>query len=107
MQQTLPKLQIAVLDRGFVYVGICTTTQDGLTITHAQNIRRWGSDAGLGKLALHGPQPATKLDATGTVNAPLSSVIHLIDCDPAKWPDMPAADLPACLPADPAPEQAA
>lgn len=80
------KLQIAVLDRGFVYVGQCAQGESGLTITGASCVRRWGTSAGLGELAMKGPQPNTKLDLAGTVHAPMSSVIHLIDCDPAAWP---------------------
>lgn len=83
---TTPAPQIAVLDRGFVYVGQCTLADGVLTITGAQNVRRWGTSAGLGQLAAQGPQPATKLDKTGTVRAPVSSVVHLIDCDPQAWP---------------------
>lgn len=82
---TTPATRIAVLDRGFVYVGQCALAFGVLTITQARCIRRWGSTAGLGQLAAKGPQPATTLDAAGTVHAPQSAVIHLIDCDPAAW----------------------
>lgn len=80
-----PTLQIAVLDRGFVYVGLCRIDGAMLTITAAQNIRRWGSDRGLGLIAKSGPTDKTKLDPAGTVHAPLTALIHLIDCDPAAW----------------------
>jgi hypothetical protein len=83
---TTPAPQIAVLDRGFVYVGLCAVADGMLTITKAQNVRRWGTSAGLGQLAQSGPTGSTKLDAAGTVRAPLSSVMHLIDCAPAAWP---------------------
>lgn len=82
---TTPTHQIAVLDRGFVYVGTCALDGDMLTITGAHCIRRWGTTAGLGQLALSGPQANTKLDAVGTVRAPVRSVMHLIDSDPALW----------------------
>lgn len=82
--------QIAVLDRGFVYVGLCAVQDGVLVITRAQNVRQWGTSAGLGELAAKGPQHRTKLDAAGTVRAPLASVMHLIDCDPAAWPDFAA-----------------
>lgn len=87
---TTPTPQIAVLDRGFVYVGLCAVADGVLTITKAQNVRRWGTSAGLGQLAQQGPQSATKLDAAGTVRAPLSSVMHLIDCTATAWPDLAA-----------------
>lgn len=86
MHLTTPTLKIAVLDRGFVYVGLCHTEDGALVISRAQNIRRWGTSAGLGELASKGPQAQTKLDAAGTVRAPMPSVIHLIDCNVAAWP---------------------
>ena len=85
---TIP--QIAVLDRGFVYVGLCAVSDGILTITKAQNVRRWGTSSGLGELAQSGPTSSTKLDAAGTVRAPLSSVVHLLDCTPAAWPALAA-----------------
>lgn len=77
--------QIAVLDRGFVYVGTCTVQDGILVIADARCIRRWGTSKGLGELATSGPQPNTKMDAAGTVRAPLQSVIHLIDCAASAW----------------------
>ena len=79
------KKQIAVLDRGFVYVGDCEVDGDWLTIANAQNVRRWGTQRGLGELAAFGPQPKTQLDAAGTVRAPLRSLVCLVDCEPGKW----------------------
>ena len=82
---TTPQLQIAVLDRGFVYVGLCHIEGAWLVITGAQNLRRWGTTAGLGQLARSGPTATTKMDAAGIVRAPLSATIHLIDANPAVW----------------------
>jgi hypothetical protein len=83
---TSPAPQIAVLDRGFVYVGRCSVHDGVLVISNAQCIRRWGTTKGLGELAHGGPLDQTKLDPAGTIRAPLSAVIHLIDCAPAAWP---------------------
>lgn len=82
---TTPTPQIAVLDRGFVYVGLCAVQDGTLIITQAQNVRRWGTTRGLGQLAAIGPQADTKLDPAGTVRAPLTSVMHMIDCNAAPW----------------------
>lgn len=82
---TTPTQQIAVLDRGFVYVGQCTLQDGVLVITGAHCIRRWGTTNGLGELASGGPTKRTVLDTVGTVRAPQASVIHLIDCTPAPW----------------------
>lgn len=84
-------LQIAVLDRGFVYVGRVETQASGIVIHEARCIRRWGTDAGLGQLALGGPREATKLDPAGTVRAPASALVHLIDCVEVAWAGTDAA----------------
>lgn len=76
---------IAVLDRGFVYVGDCVYDGDTLTITNARNIRYWGTERGLGQLALEGPTDKTKLDNVGTVRAPARGVMHLIDSEASLW----------------------
>ena len=72
--------QIAVLDRGFVYVGEVTVDGEFVTIAQARNIRRWGTTKGLGQLAESGPTATTVLDSAGEVTVPLKAVIHLIKC---------------------------
>lgn len=78
--------QIAILDRGFVYVGNVEVAGDWLVISDAQNVRRWGTTKGLGELAAKGPQARTELDPAGTVRAPLRAVIGLIACEASAWP---------------------
>lgn len=73
---------IAVLDRGFVYVGQCQVKDETLTITKCRNIRRWGTTKGLGEL-VKGPLESTQVDEVGTVIAPVRALIHLIPC--AGW----------------------
>ncbi len=77
--------QIAVLDRGFIYVGFCRLDGDMLVITRAQNVRRWGTTSGLGELAQKGPMANTRLDPAGTVRAPKGAVIHLIETSAEAW----------------------
>lgn len=77
-------IKIAVLDRGFVYVGYVKKEEDFLIITHAKNIRVWGTTKGLGELA-NGPLGGTKLDMVGTVRVPFRALISLIDVDQEKW----------------------
>lgn len=79
----MDKKQIAVLINGFIYVGHCAIKNGWLTITDAQNIRRWGTTKGLGQLALEGRQRQTIVDEVGVVRAPLHSLISLIDV--CKW----------------------
>lgn len=78
-------IRIAVLDRGFVYVGRAVSDEDWLYLTDAQNIRRWGTTKGLGELARTGPIPKTKLDKTGSLKAPLKAVISLIAVEETVW----------------------
>ena len=70
---------IAVLDRGFVYVGDVRIDGDFLYLTNAQNIRVWGTKQGLGELR-NGKLPDTRLDPVGEIIAPLKSLIHLVPC---------------------------
>lgn len=76
-----PGCYIAVLDRGWVYVGNCRINGDWLEITDAKNIRRWGTTKGLGELR-SGPTTETKWDQAGEVKAPVKSLITLISCLP-------------------------
>ncbi len=83
-----PRFCIAVLDRGFVYVGTCVVHDGVLTITGAHCVRRWGTENGLGQLAQSGPTAKTRLDATGTVRTPQTALIHLSEADAAKFGDI-------------------
>lgn len=78
------EIQIVVLDRGFVYVGITKIEGDFVVIQKAKNIRVWGTSKGLGEL-VHGPLTGTRLDDVGTVKAPLRALISLINVEQTKW----------------------
>ena len=77
-------IKIAVLDRGFVYIGHCDLDENWLIITSAKNIRNWGTSKGLGEL-VNGPLKDTVLDPAGTVRVPMRALIHLIDVSQSKW----------------------
>ena len=85
MEQIDHGIQIAVLDRGFVYVGRVKTDADWCYLTDAKNIRRWGTTGGLGELAAHGPTESTKLNKAGSIQAPMKSLIHLIAVEASIW----------------------
>lgn len=78
-------LCIAVLDRGFVYVGNVTTDDKFVIITDARNVRKWGTTNGLGQLAIEGPQPNTKLDNANVVKALVGELKHMIICKEESW----------------------
>ena len=84
-KQVLQGFGIAVLDRGFVYVGQIAHDGGWCVITDARNIRYWGTERGLGQLALEGPTDKTKLDKVGTVRAPARAVVSLIETEAALW----------------------
>ncbi len=76
---------IAVLDRGFVYVGDIEHDGDWCVITNARNIRYWGTERGLGQLALEGPTAKTKVDTVGTVRVSARALISILDTEASKW----------------------
>ena len=84
-QEKTGPLKIVVLDRGFVYIGMVTIQDGFIHITKAKNIRIWGTTKGLGELSINGPTPTTKMDDTGTVEAPLSALMHFLNVNEAKW----------------------
>ena len=76
---------IAILDRGWVFVGDVTKTETTVTIENASCVRYWGTTKGIGQLALEGPLKDTKLDPAGTVEVPMGSIVALIACDEKAW----------------------
>lgn len=79
-------LQIVVLDRDFVFIGRITHLEDEqrTIIDDAKNIRKWGTDKGLGQLR-DGPRPETILDECGTITVPDRSLIFFIECSEHGW----------------------
>jgi hypothetical protein len=77
-------IKIIVADRGFVYVGYCEEQENFVRLTHAKNIRVWGTTNGLGEL-VSGPLANTKMDAVGTLRIPNRAVISIIDVDQKSW----------------------
>lgn len=93
-KKTVPissRLVIAILDRGWVFIGRAMDySQDPntLRLTNASCIRYWGTTKGIGELALEGPKSGTKLDPAGFITVPMSSVIALIDAVESAWPTL-------------------
>lgn len=77
-------VKIAVLDRGFVYIGRVSEEGDAVILRNAKNLRIWGTSKGLGEL-VNGPLSGTKLDDVGTVRVPKRALIHMIDVVESKW----------------------
>jgi hypothetical protein len=79
------KVQIAVIDGGWVMVGNCEAGAKTVTLTNAHVIRVWGTTKGLGEIALNGPTKATVLDKIGVAFIERAQVRFLIACDDSKW----------------------
>lgn len=78
--------RIVIAHRGWVWAGIYTQEKDQMVISRAVNIRRWGTNQGLGQLR-NGPLTETTLDPTGVVRLHPLQVIATIDVDAKKWED--------------------
>jgi hypothetical protein len=85
-KKVLSGFAIVIADRGYVYVGDVTIDDSYTVISSARNIRYWGTERGLGQLALEGPTDKTELDDVGTVRVPHRAVISIIDTEATLWP---------------------
>ena len=84
-KETLTGFAVVVADRGFVYVGQVEIGDKWCVITHARNIRKWGTSQGLAEIVNGGPTADTVLDAEMAVRVPIRAVISVIDTEAAKW----------------------
>ena len=78
-------VRIAILQRGWVFVGNYSATDNEVRLDNAQCIRRWGTQKGLGEIAALGPRPDTKLEPHGVVRCHPLAVIATVDCEAEKW----------------------
>jgi hypothetical protein len=76
-------LIIAVMDRGWVFVGLVTKLDGGeVRLDESYNVHRWGTTKGLGEIALNGPTSETVLNPAGTV---YGKPILVFSTDIDKW----------------------
>ena len=78
------QLEITILQRGFVVVGLMRGPGD---LRAGAIVRRWGTTAGLGQLASEGPQPQTVLDPVREMRWNHLSEVATITCDGKAWAD--------------------
>ena len=71
---------MAVLDKGFVYLGDVSTDSNYVYVRNAKNIRNWTGGHGLSWYALNGFDKDIVLDDSGDVKAPIAELKHLIEC---------------------------
>jgi len=88
MSKSVKEKRIVIVQSGWVFVGDKTAAPHVLSTIRLENasvIRVWGTERGLGQLALYGPQKDTILDPCGTVDLPLTAVLGEMHCDPGAW----------------------
>lgn len=84
-EQGKGELRIAVLQRGWIYVGNYYRNGNNCRLENASCIRNWGTSKGLGEIAEGGPTPNTKLDPCPTVEFHRLSECFTILCNSKKW----------------------
>jgi hypothetical protein len=80
--------QIFVVKLGWVLVGdIGDIVAEAKTtkISNASVVRRWGTDKGLGELAIKGPQKETILDPCGDAEISNHAILFRLTCSEANW----------------------
>ncbi len=77
--------KIVVLNRSWNMVGDVEIDGDFYLVSDGAVIRRWGTTAGLGELAMKGKLPETILDPLPLTKIHKDQVIFTIDCDEEKW----------------------
>lgn len=78
-------LQIAVLQRGWVYVGNVNQVGDDYTLTNGACIKRWGTSKGLGEIARNGPTANTELEPVTDVVFHEAGKVFLMKAEDSKW----------------------
>ncbi len=87
MQKKKRDIRIVILQRGWVFVGDYHQQGEKCSLTHAHNVRKWGTSRGLGEIASGGPTVNTILDPCPDVRFHEQTTIATIDCVEAKWQD--------------------
>ncbi len=78
-------MHIIIATHGFVFAG--DVTDDDQKCVHLSRpfiVRRWGTETGLGHLAMHGPTKDTILDPLPEGTA-VADVIATLPCDSEIW----------------------
>lgn len=76
---------IAVLQRGWVYVGEVSQNGDDYLLSNGACIRRWGTSKGLGEIAKAGPTANTELEPVPDVKFHEAGKILLMRANEEKW----------------------
>ncbi len=78
-------IKIVILQRGNVMIGRFSQEGEMCHLENAHVISYWGTERGLGQLALEGQTDKTKLNRAGSVSFHILTSIALIDCKEELW----------------------
>jgi len=82
----MSKINILVLDRGWVVVGECWESEDNILLKNGSTVKRWGTTHGLGELANLGIRENTSLNPfNGDVLINKKFIIMKIECNQDAW----------------------
>lgn len=79
------KMQIVILQRGWVAIGDYSVKNEECQLTNAAIIRIWGTTKGLGEIAETGPLTNTKLDRSPDLRFHPMTVIARMDVNESNW----------------------
>lgn len=82
---TNSKIKIAILQRGWVALGYFERKGNDCKLTNASVIRVWGTENGLGQIALNGPTATTVLDKCGDLEFDYLTVVALMNVNEEAW----------------------
>jgi hypothetical protein len=87
--QTLREdIRIVILDRGWVAVGRWSKAGSECRLDGAYIIRIWGTERGLGQLAMDGPLKSTVLDPVTILRYHELNAVADLQCTHPKWADL-------------------
>jgi hypothetical protein len=69
---------IIVCTNGFVFIGVVEEQEYEIIVTNCYNVRKYGTDEGIGQLALSGATPNTILDFCGIIRINKTHLIYKI-----------------------------
>ena len=81
----MTEIKIAILQRGWVFVGRFERKGNDCKLVDSLNIRRWGTTKGLGELAEKGKLENTVLDESGVIEFDYLTVVALLSCNQEVW----------------------
>ncbi len=79
------KMQIVILQRGWVVIGDYSVKNGECLLTDAAIIRIWGTTKGLGEIAEKGPTSTSKIDRCPDLRFHPMTVIARMDVNDSKW----------------------